>query len=29
MLRYFRSHKDVVFWQGEQIFDWFSGQVKP
>jgi peptidoglycan/xylan/chitin deacetylase (PgdA/CDA1 family) len=29
MLRYFRSRKDVVFWQGEQIFDWFSGQVKP
>ena len=29
MLRYFRSHKDVVFWQGEQIFDWFSGQVRP
>jgi hypothetical protein len=29
MLRYFRSHKDVVFWQGEQIFEWFSGQVRP
>jgi allantoinase len=29
MLRHFRSHKDVVFWQGEQIFDWFSSQVKP
>ncbi|MBC7780781.1 MAG: polysaccharide deacetylase family protein [Proteobacteria bacterium] len=28
MLHYFRSHKDVVFWQGEHIHDWFSAQVR-
>jgi peptidoglycan/xylan/chitin deacetylase (PgdA/CDA1 family) len=29
MLAYMRKHKDVVFWTGDQIYDWYSGQVKP
>lgn len=28
MLAYMRKHKDIVFWQGEQIYDWYSGIVK-
>lgn len=24
MLTYMRKHKDIVFWQGEQIYDWYS-----
>ena len=28
MLAYMRKHKDIVFWQGERIYDWFSGIVK-
>lgn len=29
MLRHLRKHKDVVFWNGQQIYDWFKDQVKP
>lgn len=29
MLRHLRRHKDVVFWNGRQIHDWFRDQVKP
>lgn len=28
MLAYMRKHKDIVFWQGEQIYDWYSRVVK-
>lgn len=24
MLAYMKKHKDVVFWQGDQIYDWYS-----
>ena len=29
MLAYLRKHKDVLFWNGQQIYEWFSAQVKP
>lgn len=29
LLRSLRKHKDVVFWTGAQIFDWYSRAVKP
>lgn len=29
MLRELRKRKGVVFWNGEQIYDWFRGQVRP
>lgn len=28
MLGYLRKHKDVVFWNGQEIYEWFRGQVK-
>jgi hypothetical protein len=27
MLAYMKKHKDVVFWQGEQIYDWYASAV--
>ena len=29
MLAFLRKHKDVLFWNGQQIHDWFTAQVKP
>jgi len=29
MLRDLRKRKDVVFWNGQQIHDWFRDRVKP
>lgn len=29
MLAYLRKHKNVVFWNGQQIYEWFSRQVRP
>jgi len=29
MLSYLRKRKDVLFWNGQQIYYWFSSQVKP
>ncbi|CAN5745509.1 polysaccharide deacetylase family protein [soil metagenome] len=29
MLDYFRGHPGVVFWQGDQIYDWYGASHKP
>jgi len=29
MLGFLRKHKDVLFWNGQQIHDWYAAQVKP
>jgi peptidoglycan/xylan/chitin deacetylase (PgdA/CDA1 family) len=29
MLAFLRKHKDVLVWNGQQIHDWFTAQVKP
>ncbi len=29
MLRYLRKRRDVVFWNGQRIYEWFKDQVKP
>jgi len=29
MLSYLRKRKDVLFWNGQQIYEWFSAQVNP
>ena len=29
MLAYLRKNKDVLFWNGARIHDWFAAQVKP
>ena len=28
MLAYMKKHKDVVFWQGEQVYDWYRRAVE-
>jgi len=27
MLAYMKKHKDVVFWQGDEIYDWYAKAV--
>ena len=27
MLAYMKKHKDVVFWQGDQIHEWYAKEV--
>jgi len=29
MLRFLRRQKGVVFWNGKEIYEWSSAQVKP